>query len=78
MKDIPIRLWVFFVLVGFWCLRGGEVFGVFFGGGGVWFFKCVLHMYLPITGALNVKCQPFLHFLPQISAIQRTSNCLHS
>jgi len=35
-------------------------------------------MYLPITGTLNMKCQPFLHFLPQISDVQRMSNCLHS
>lgn len=39
---------------------------------------CVLGMNLSFTETLNRKCQPFFHFIPEISADQRMANCLHS
>lgn len=32
---------------------------------------CIFGMDLSITGTLNRKCQPFFHFLPEISDVQR-------
>ena len=67
-----------FVLIGFGGFWLGGVLDSLFGVFSFCFFLCVLGMYLPIIGTLNMKCQPFLHFLPQISDVQRMSNCLHS